>query len=236
MPLTSGGHNVRTSRTRRHYLCRRPVPPRRRADLVEASHFDVGTAYAAINRFRLDDLRPHIYRTRDGGRTWQHITAGMPEGGIVNAVREDPVRRGLLFAGTEQAVYVSFDDGESWQSLRLNMPATSIRDLVVKMNPRVKTPPEALRAQLDRSLEVVEDLARSAEALPRVKKARARAPEGPKAQELAAQEARLSALNGRLATVYAILQDVDAAPTPAAVQAARELRQELAAAIAAAAP
>src|SRR5207245_614992 len=68
----------------------------------------------------------------DGRRTWTHVTAGLPDGGIVNAVREDPVRRGLLFAGTEQAVHVSFDDGESWQPLRLNMPATSIRDLVVK--------------------------------------------------------------------------------------------------------
>jgi photosystem II stability/assembly factor-like uncharacterized protein len=100
--------------------------------LLEAGRFDADTAYAAINAFRLDDLRPHIYRTRDGGRTWAHITAGIPEGGTVNAVREDPVRPGLLFAGTERAVYVSFDDGGSWQSLRLNMPATSIRDLVVK--------------------------------------------------------------------------------------------------------
>ena len=83
-------------------------------------------------RLRLDDLRPHIYRTRDGGKTWQHIANGIPDGGIINVVREDPQRRGLLFAGTEQAVYVSFDDGDHWQSLRLNMPATSIRDLVIK--------------------------------------------------------------------------------------------------------
>jgi len=99
---------------------------------LDASHFDANTAYAAINTFRLDDLRPHIYRTRDGGRTWTHIAAGIPDGGIVNTVREDPKKRGLLFAGTEQAVYVSFDDGDHWESLRLNMPATSIRDLVVK--------------------------------------------------------------------------------------------------------
>ncbi len=102
-----------------------------KVSLMEASHFDNDTAYAAINTFRLDDLRPHIYRTRDGGKTWKHITKGIPDGGIVNAVREDPVRKGLLYAGTEQAVYVSFDDGENWQPLRLNMPATSIRDLVV---------------------------------------------------------------------------------------------------------
>jgi hypothetical protein len=100
--------------------------------LIEASHFSTSIAYAAVNTLRLDDLRPHIYRTKDGGQTWTEIVNGLPPGGIVNAIREDPQRRGLLFAGTEQAVYVSFDDGDSWQSLRLNMPATSIRDLVVK--------------------------------------------------------------------------------------------------------
>jgi photosystem II stability/assembly factor-like uncharacterized protein len=108
------------------------LTPWAKVSLMDASHFDAQTAYAAVNTFRLDDLRPHIYRTHDGGKTWQHTTAGIPDGGIVNVVREDPVRRGLLYAGTEQAVYVSLDDGEHWQSLRLNMPATSIRDLVVK--------------------------------------------------------------------------------------------------------
>ncbi len=103
-----------------------------KVSLMDASHFDNDTAYAAINTLRLDDLRPHIYRTHDGGSTWQRITNGIPDGTIVNVVREDPVRKGLLYAGTEQAVYVSFDDGEHWQPLRLNMPATSIRDLVVK--------------------------------------------------------------------------------------------------------
>ncbi len=103
-----------------------------KVSLIEASHFDRETAYAAVNTFRLDDLRPHIYRTRDGGKSWQEITRGLPTGGIVNTIREDPQRRGLLFAGTEQAVYFSIDDGENWQSLRLNMPATSIRDLVIK--------------------------------------------------------------------------------------------------------
>jgi photosystem II stability/assembly factor-like uncharacterized protein len=102
-----------------------------KVSLMEASHFDTETAYAAINRFRLDDLRPHIYRTHDGGKTWKEITKGIPNYEVVNAVREDPVRKGLLFAGTERTVYVSFNDGEEWQSLRLNMPATSIRDLVV---------------------------------------------------------------------------------------------------------
>jgi photosystem II stability/assembly factor-like uncharacterized protein len=106
--------------------------PWSKVSLMDASHFDAGTAYAAINTFRLDDLRPHIYRTRDFGRTWTRIVRGIPDGGIVNVVREDPQRRGLLFAGTEREVYVSFDDGDTWQSLRVNMPATSIRDLVIK--------------------------------------------------------------------------------------------------------
>jgi len=105
--------------------------PWAKVSILEASHFDANTAYAAINTFRLDDLRPHIYRTRDGGKTWTHITRGIPDAGIVNVVREDPKTKGLLFAGTENEVYVSFDDGERWQSLRLNMPATSIRDLVL---------------------------------------------------------------------------------------------------------
>jgi len=108
------------------------LKPWAKVSIMDASHFDVNTAYAAINTFRLDDLRPRIYRTRDGGKTWAHITRGIPDGGIVNVVREDPKQRGLLFAGTEQAVWVSFDDGEHWQSLRFNMPATSIRDLVIK--------------------------------------------------------------------------------------------------------
>jgi BNR/Asp-box repeat. len=102
-----------------------------KVSLIDAGRFDANTAYAAINTFRLDDLRPHIYRTHDGGKTWKEIVKGIPAGGIVNAVREDPIRKGLLFAGTEEAVYFSIDDGENWQPLRLNMPATSIRDLVI---------------------------------------------------------------------------------------------------------
>jgi photosystem II stability/assembly factor-like uncharacterized protein len=99
---------------------------------IEASHHDPQTAYAAINTLRLDDLHPYIYRTRDGGKTWTKITNGIPDDENVNAVREDTQRQGLLFAGTERAVYVSFDDGDHWQSLRLNMPATSVRDLAIK--------------------------------------------------------------------------------------------------------
>jgi len=100
--------------------------------LMDASHSDPDTAYAAINTLRLDDMRPHIFRTRDGGRTWTRIVDGIPEGTVVNVVREDHVRPGLLFAGTEQTVYVSFDDGDHWQSLRLNHPPTSVRDLIIK--------------------------------------------------------------------------------------------------------
>lgn len=102
-----------------------------KVSVMDASHFDVNTAYAAVNRIRCDDMRPHIYRTRDGGKTWQEIVKGLPNDPI-NAVKEDPIRKGLLFAGSETAVHISFDDGENWQPLRLNMPATSIRDLVIK--------------------------------------------------------------------------------------------------------
>jgi photosystem II stability/assembly factor-like uncharacterized protein len=106
--------------------------PWMKVSVLEASHFDDDTAFAAVNTLRLDDNRPHILRTRDRGRTWTEIVKGIPDGQTVNVVREDPITKGLLFAGTERAVYVSFDDGDSWQSLRLNMPATSIRDLIVK--------------------------------------------------------------------------------------------------------
>jgi photosystem II stability/assembly factor-like uncharacterized protein len=98
---------------------------------IEASHFDAGTAYAAVDRHRLDDLRPYVYRTRDFGKTWQAASRGIPDGSFLNCVREDPGRRALLYACTEKGVYVSFDEGESWQSLQLNLPTTSVRDLVV---------------------------------------------------------------------------------------------------------
>jgi photosystem II stability/assembly factor-like uncharacterized protein len=108
------------------------MTPFQKVSIIEASHFDPQTAYAAINTLRLDDLRPHILRTRDGGKTWTEIVNGIPANENVNAVREDPVRRGLLFAATERAVYVSFDDGEHWQSLRLNMAPSSVRDVIIK--------------------------------------------------------------------------------------------------------
>jgi photosystem II stability/assembly factor-like uncharacterized protein len=100
--------------------------------ILEAGHFDNNTAYAAVNTLRLDDIRPHIYRTHDSGKTWQEIVRGIPDGEAANAVREDTQRHGLLFAATERGVYFSLDDGETWRSLRLNLPATSVRDLIVK--------------------------------------------------------------------------------------------------------
>ena len=99
--------------------------------MIDASRFDVNTAYVAVNRIRVDDMTPHIYKTTDGGATWKKIINGLPNEPI-NSVREDAVRKGLLFAGSENAVYFSLDAGENWQSLKLNMPATSIRDLVIK--------------------------------------------------------------------------------------------------------
>ncbi len=102
-----------------------------KVSIMDAGRFDADTAYAAINRIRLDDMRPHIYRTHDGGKTWQEIVRGLPDDAPINVIREDSARKGLLFAGTERAVFVSFNDGDDWHPLRLNMPATSIRDLVV---------------------------------------------------------------------------------------------------------
>src|SRR5208282_4981398 len=100
--------------------------------LIAASPHTAGAAYVAIDRHKLDDYRPHIFKTSDYGKSWKNITAGIPESAYVHAVKEDPKRKGLLFAGTETGIYISFDDGARWQSLRLNLPATPIHDLVVK--------------------------------------------------------------------------------------------------------
>jgi photosystem II stability/assembly factor-like uncharacterized protein len=102
--------------------------------LIDASPFDAGTAYAAIDRHQMDDIRPHIYRTHDFGKTWKKIDRGIADSAYVHVVRTDTRRQGLLFAGTELGAYVSFDDGDNWQSLQLNLPSTPIRDLVVKNN------------------------------------------------------------------------------------------------------
>jgi photosystem II stability/assembly factor-like uncharacterized protein len=99
--------------------------------LIEASPHDAVVAYAAVDRHQVDDFNPYIYRTRDAGKTWQKIVTNLPPGGYVHAVREDPKRKGLLFAGTELGVFVSFDDGDRWQPLQNNLPVSSIRDLVI---------------------------------------------------------------------------------------------------------
>ena len=109
------------------------LTPWSKVSLMDAGHTNVNTVYAAVNRIRLDDMHPYIYRTTNGGKTWDKIVNGLPDEPI-NVVKEDPVRKGLLFAGSETQTWVSFDNGTHWQSLRLNMPATSIRDLTVKDN------------------------------------------------------------------------------------------------------
>ncbi|GAC1477211.1 MAG: hypothetical protein NVS1B4_19490 [Gemmatimonadaceae bacterium] len=100
-----------------------------RISIIEPSHTLAGTAYVAANRYQQDDFHPYLLKTSDYGRSWQRIDAGIPDGAYTRAIREDPVRRGLLFAGTETGIYVSFDDGARWQSLQLNLPLTSVRDL-----------------------------------------------------------------------------------------------------------
>jgi photosystem II stability/assembly factor-like uncharacterized protein len=119
--------------------------------MLEASHFDAGTAYAAVNRNGLDDMHPHIFRTHDFGQTWQEVVVGIRDIDFVRVVREDPVRRGLLYAGTEQGVYVSFDEGERWQPLRLNMPVVAIHDLAIEQD-------DLVAATYGRSLWILDDV------------------------------------------------------------------------------
>jgi hypothetical protein len=102
--------------------------------IVEPSHHDAGTVYIAANRYQQDDFRPYLLKSSDYGRTWSRIDAGIPAGSYARTIREDPVRRGLLFAGTETGVFVSFDDGAHWQPLQMNLPRASVRDLVIKDN------------------------------------------------------------------------------------------------------
>jgi photosystem II stability/assembly factor-like uncharacterized protein len=116
----------------KHWLNVTPTAlgPWSKVGIIDASHFDPNTAYAAIDRHRLDDNHPYIYRTRDGGKHWVSITAGLPKNQFVNVVRGDPKQKDLLYAGTDWGVFVSFNDGESWQPLQLNLPAASVRDIV----------------------------------------------------------------------------------------------------------
>ncbi len=102
-----------------------------RISLIEPSHFDPAVAYAAVNRYRIDDRTPYLFKTTDYGKTWQPITTGLADPAFVNAVREDPKQKGLLYAGTEFGIDVSFDDGGHWMPLQMNLPVTSIRDMVI---------------------------------------------------------------------------------------------------------
>ncbi|HXE78406.1 MAG TPA: hypothetical protein VN614_09185, partial [Rhodanobacter sp.] len=108
------------------------IKPWTRIYNIEAGHFDKLTAYAAANTMRIDDMNPHLWRTHDGGKTWTEINNGIDPGVLTNTIREDPRKPGLLYAGTDTQVWVSFDDGDHWQSLRLDMPAISVRDLKIK--------------------------------------------------------------------------------------------------------
>ena len=99
---------------------------------IDAGHFDTQTAYAAANTMRIDDMNPHLWRTHDGGKTWTDIDNGIAPGVVTNSIREDPRKKGLLYASTDTQVWVSFDDGDHWQSLKLDMPAVSVRDLQLK--------------------------------------------------------------------------------------------------------
>ena len=110
------------------------LTPWSRVTTVEASHFDFNTAWASVDRHQLEDFEPCIYRTRDLGRTWDKVTDGLPAGVYVHVVREDTVRRGMLFAGTERGAFLSLDDGDHWQPLQLNLPVTSVRDFMVYGN------------------------------------------------------------------------------------------------------
>jgi len=115
-----------------------PYPTRALIEMVDASHFDAGTAYVAVDLLRTGDYHPYLFRTRDYGKTWTSITNGLPSnqpgGSAARVIRGDTERKGLLFAGTESGMYVSFDDGDNWQSLQLNLPVTSFRDIHVRGN------------------------------------------------------------------------------------------------------
>ena len=108
------------------------IKPWTRIFNIDAGHFDTQTAYAAANTMRIDDPNPHLWRTHDGGKTWTEIDNGIAPGAATNSIREDPRKKGLLYASTETQVWVSFDDGDHWQSLRLDMPAVSVRDIQIK--------------------------------------------------------------------------------------------------------
>ncbi|MGA9186657.1 MAG: hypothetical protein WBZ32_15275 [Candidatus Acidiferrales bacterium] len=157
----SNGIIQRTDDNAAHWQYVAPIAPNPQADVstVEASHFDAASAYASIMWYH--DARPYIYRTHDAGKSWQKITRGLPDGWAVYVVREDPVRKNLLYAGTENGVYVSFDDGDHWQSLQLNLPTATVRDLVVHGN-------DIAVATYGRALWVLDDISPLRQADPRI--------------------------------------------------------------------
>jgi hypothetical protein len=120
---------------------------------IDASSFDAGTAFVAATMYKLDDFKPYLYKTSDYGKTWKKITSGIPDNAFTRVIREDPNRRGLLFAGTETGLYVSFDDGENWQSLQLNLPVVPIADLAIHKRER-----DLVAATQGRSFWVLDDL------------------------------------------------------------------------------
>ena len=128
------------------------MPPWSRINNIEASPHDPATAYLAVNRYQFDDYSPYIYRTNDFGKTWTLLVHGIPRGSFVRTIREDPERKGLLYAGTERGVYVSFDGGEDWQSLQLGLPVVPITDLAIKDN-------DLVASTQGRSFWILDDLA-----------------------------------------------------------------------------
>jgi hypothetical protein len=133
---TDDGRIQRTKDGGKNWTDRTPkgMSPWSKVASLDVSAIDTETAYAAVDRHRLDDFTPHAYRTHDGGKTWSSISAGLPAGGFVGVIRADPKRRGLLYAGTDSGVFVTFDDGERWEPLQLNLPTTWVRDLLVHGN------------------------------------------------------------------------------------------------------
>ena len=129
----------------------RDLPEWTRINIIEPSPHEAGTVYFAANRYQLDDAKPYIYKTSDYGKTWKLLTRGIPSNVFARTIREDPVRKGLLYVGTENGVYVSFDDGENWQSLQLNLPVVPITDLTIKDN-------DLIAATQGRAFWVLDDL------------------------------------------------------------------------------
>ena len=131
-------------------------------DLIEASRFDAGTAYVVGYAHRLDDMRPYLFKTTDYGKTWKSLAAGLPSDVYLHAVREDPKKRGLLYAGTERGVMLSRDDGATWEPLKLNLPTVAVHDLVVKGD-------DLVLGTHGRSIWILDDLAAIREMTPAVK-------------------------------------------------------------------